>query len=67
MKDAMRLAQSLHQQSIEEIGLFYCFSRCSKARSEGFEKRDSRADFACQKCGFLHLVLTVNGSGARTC
>jgi hypothetical protein len=43
MKDALRLAQSLHQQTIEEIGIFDCFSRCPKARFEAFEKRDSKA------------------------
>jgi hypothetical protein len=50
MKGAMRLAQSLYQQAIEEIGFFDSFSSCPKADSEPRQKRDSRADLCRDWC-----------------
>jgi hypothetical protein len=43
MKEASRLAQSLHQQVIEKVVIFYAFSRSPRAGFQGFEKRDSAA------------------------
>src|SRR5277367_6043252 len=59
MKDALRLAQSLHQQTIEEIGLFECLSRCAKARFGGLKKRDSRAHFQAPK---IRIKIRIPGS-----
>src|SRR6266700_3402799 len=66
-KDEARLAQSLHQQTTEEMGFFSSFSRYPRARSEGPKKRDSSLDLRLQKPGFSHHGLTVNGRGPRTC
>jgi hypothetical protein len=43
MKEASRLAQSLYQQVIEKVVIFYAFSRSPRAGFRGFEKRDSGA------------------------
>jgi hypothetical protein len=67
MKDAMRLAQSLQQQAIEEMGFFDCFSRCPKAPSEAVEMPDSKADSGRQKSAILHPDSSVNGRVLRTC
>jgi hypothetical protein len=53
MKEASRLAQSLYQQVIEKVVIFYPFSRSPMADSRGFEKRDSGADSTLLTAGFL--------------
>jgi hypothetical protein len=67
MKEASRLAQSLYQQVIEKVVIFYSFSRPPMADSAGFEKRDSSADSAPLTTGFSAVVAAGNGSPPRTC
>jgi hypothetical protein len=49
MKGAMRLAQSISQQAIEEMGIFACISRRPEAHSTLPQKRDSEVDFSSAK------------------
>jgi hypothetical protein len=67
MKEALRLAQSLYQQVIEKVVIFYPFSRSPMADSGALEKRDSTIDSAASACGFLAAVAAGNGRPARTC
>jgi hypothetical protein len=52
MKGAMRLAQSLYRQVIEDMGFFGRFSRWRRADSAAPQKRDSKADSWRRKSGF---------------
>jgi hypothetical protein len=52
MKEALRLAQSLHLQVIEKMVVFGAFSRRSKADSAGFEKHDSSIGSAARRPAF---------------
>jgi hypothetical protein len=56
MKEASRLAQSLYQQVIEKVVIFYPFSRSPRADSGAFEKYDSSADSAPWSAVFLAVV-----------
>jgi hypothetical protein len=67
MKEASRLAQSLYQQVIEKVVIFYSFSRSPMADSGGFEKRASGTDSAPLTIGFSAVVAAGNGSQPRTC
>jgi hypothetical protein len=67
MKEASRLAQSLYQQVIEKVVIFYPFSRSPTVDSGGFEKRDSGADSAPLSAGFLDVAAAGNGRPPRTC
>ena len=56
MKEGSRLAQSLYQQVIEKVVIFYPFSRSPKVDFGGFEKRDSGARSVPLTTGFLTVV-----------
>jgi hypothetical protein len=67
MKEALRLAQSLSSQVIEDIDVFAAFSSPPTADSSSLKKRDSTADSKAGKGRFRGAVFVSNCRALETC